>query len=172
MRKYGAILLMAVAFVAASCSTEKFGEEQLIQPEAQNVVSATVNAGVLNNGYQLGGDITVDLSTLPKTRGSLKLELKLLGTNTSSSSLPFKGEVVIDGEVIEINNTIPAFADRAVMNVDDSRVNTLLNEDPDQIVIRNIVITGRGGIDGDEGNGEGVEDIFISLEGIVTVPMV
>ena len=58
------------------------------------------------------------------------------------------------------------------MNVDDSRVNTLLNEDPDQIVIRNIVITGRGGIDGGEGNGEGVEDIFISLEGIVTVPMV
>ena len=49
---------------------------------------------------------------------------------------------------------------------------TLLNEDPDQIVIRNIVITGRGGIDGGEGNGEGVEDIFISLEGIVTVPMV
>lgn len=172
MRKYGTILLLAAALVAASCSTEKFGEDQLNQPEAQNVVSATVSEGVLTNGYQLGGDITVDLSTLPKTRGGLKLELKLIGTNSASFDLLFKGEVVIDGEVIEISNAIPAFADRAVMSVDDSRVDTLLEEDPDKIVIRNIIITGRGDKDGGEGNGEGVDNIFISLEGIVTVPMV
>ena len=74
--------------------------------------------------------------------------------------------------MIEISNAIPAFADRAVMSVDDSRVDTLLEEDPDKIVIRNIIITGRGDKDGGEGNGEGVDNIFISLEGIVTVPMV
>lgn len=171
MRKYGTILLLAAALVAASCSTEKVGEDQLNQPEAQNVVSATVSEGVLTNGYQLGGDITVDLSTLPKTRGGLKLELKLIGTNSSSFDLLFKGEVVIDGEVIEISNAIPAFADRAVMSVDDSRVDTLLEEDPDK-ADEDIINTGRGDKDGGEGNGEGVDNIFISLEGIVTVPMV
>lgn len=158
------------ALAAVSCSSEKISADL---PEAQNsAVIVTTDSNDLSQGVKLDGNISL---SVPATRAGIHgIALHLVANSTADFNIHVSGTVEIDGEGVEIEDIIPLFAKDEVLSIDNEDVTRLLENDPDSIVIKDIVIRkagGKGNDDGDD-NDDLIGSITVSLEGVVTVPMV